>query len=141
MIWKPEDEWDIDTLLWRMDSIPTTSIASFDAGGRGVLISQILPGKSVEESITFYNITLWKNLLLIQKEQKNNLIFQKVVMQEDYAMGSSAEPALKEGGLDHILFGRNEQGNQHFHKWIDKVLNSDNDKELNSLFSKTNNNK
>ena len=67
--------------------------------------------------------------------------FQKVVMQEDYAMGSSAEPALKEGGLDHILFGRNEQGNQHFHKWIDKVLNSDNDKDLNSLFSKTNNNK
>ena len=56
-------------------------------------------------------------------------------------MGSSAEPALKEGGLDHILFGRNEQGNQHFHKWIDKVLNSDNDKDLNSLFSKTNNNK
>ena len=67
--------------------------------------------------------------------------FQKVVMQEDYAMGSSAEPALKEGGLDHILFGRNEQGNQHFHRWIDKVLNSDNDKELNSLFSNSRNNK
>ena len=50
-------------------------------------------------------------------------------------------PRLKEGGLDHVLFGRNEQGNQHFHQWIDKVLNSDTDKDLNSLFSNTSDNK
>ena len=55
-------------------------------------------------------------------------------MQEDYATGGSAQSALKEGGLDHVIFGRNEQGNQHFHQWVDRVLGADSDDELNSLF-------
>ena len=36
--------------------------------------------------------------------------------------------------LDHVIFGRNEQGNQHFHQWVDRVLGADSDDELNSLF-------
>ncbi|GIS06797.1 MAG: hypothetical protein CM15mP109_15530 [Candidatus Dadabacteria bacterium] len=32
-------------------------------------------------------------------------------------------PGQKEGKIDHVLFGRNEQGNQHFHLWVEKVLN------------------
>jgi hypothetical protein len=54
-------------------------------------------------------------------------------------MGSSAQPALKEGGLDHVLFGRNEQGNQHFHQWIDKILDSDTDEDINRLFEESHN--
>jgi len=33
-----------------------------------------------------------------------------------------------------VIFGRNEQGNQHFHQWVDRVLGADSDDELNSLF-------
>ena len=142
LIDKPEDEWDTETLTYGVWTVfPTTSIASFDAGGRGVLISQILPGKSVENSITTQYYIMEKPPIDPEGAEEQFDFFQKVVMQEDYAMGSSAEPALKEGGLDHILFGRNEQGNQHFHQWIDKVLNSDTDKDLNSLFSNTSDNK
>ena len=88
---------------------------------RGVLISQILPGKSVEESITTQYYIMEKPPIDPEGAEEQFDFFQKVVMQEDYAIGSSAEPALK-GGLDHILFGRNEQGNQHFHRWIIKFL-------------------
>ena len=142
LIDKPEDEWDTETLTYGVWTVfPTTSIASFDAGGRGVMISQILPGESVEESITTQYYIMEKPPVDPEAAEEQFDFFQKVVMQEDYAMGSSAQPALKEGGLDHILFGRNEQGNQHFHQWIDKVLNSDNDNDLNSLFKNANNKK
>ena len=142
LIDKPEDEWDIETLTYGVWTVfPTTSIASFDAGGRGVMISQILPGESVEESITTQYYIMEKPPADPEAAEEQFDFFQKVVMQEDYAMGSSAQPALKKGGLDHILFGRNEQGNQHFHEWIDKVLNSNNDNALNSLFKNANNNK
>jgi hypothetical protein len=30
--------------------------------------------------------------------------------------------------------GRNEQGNQHFHLWVEKVLNAKNDEDLNTIF-------
>ena len=142
LIDKPEDEWDIETLTYGVWTVfPTTSIASFDAGGRGVMISQILPGESVEESITTQYYIMEKPPADPEAAEEQFDFFQKVVMQEDYAMGSSAQPALKKGGLDHILFGRNEQGNQHFHEWIDKVLNSNNDNAINSLFKNANNNK
>ena len=142
LIDKPEDEWDTETLTYGVWTVfPTTSIASFDAGGRGVMISQILPGESVEESITTQYYIMEKPPIDAKAAEEQFDFFQKVVMQEDYAMGSSAQPALKEGGLDHILFGRNEQGNQHFHQWIDKVLNSDTDKDLNSLFENSSSNK
>jgi phenylpropionate dioxygenase-like ring-hydroxylating dioxygenase large terminal subunit len=135
LIDKPEDEWDLETMTYGVWTVfPTTSIASFDAGGRGVLISQILPGKKVDESITtqYYIMENPPSDPVGAEEQFD--FFQKVVMNEDYATGASSQPGLKEGVIDHVLFGRNEQGNQHFHKWVDKVLNAKNDNDLNSIF-------
>ena len=135
LIDKPEDEWDTETLTYGVWTVfPTTSIASFEAGGRGVLISQILPGESVGESITTQYYIMEKPPIDPEAAEGQFDFFQQVVMQEDYAMGSSAQDSLKEGGLDHVLFGRNEQGNQHFHQWVEKVLESDTDKDLNILF-------
>jgi len=42
---------------------------------------------------------------------------------------------LKKGGLDHVLFGRNEQGNEHFHQWMHRSL-SDTDSEIYLTFKK-----
>ena len=135
LIDKPEAEWDTETLTYGVWTVfPTTSIASFDAGGRGVMISQILPGESVGESITTQYYIMEKPPSDPEAAEKQFDFFQQVVMQEDYATGGSAQSALKEGGLDHVLFGRNEQGNQHFHQWVDRVLGADSDDELNSLF-------
>ena len=54
-------------------------------------------------------------------------------MNEDYATGASSQPGLKEGIIDHVLFGRNEQGNQHFHLWVE-ILDAKNDEDLNAIF-------
>ena len=132
---KPETEWDTETLTYGVWTVfPTTSIASFDAGGRGVLISQILPGETVDESITNQYYIMEKPPSNPEAAEEQFDFFQQVVMQEDYAMGSSAQPGLKKGGIDHVLFGRNEQGNQHFHKWVDKVMSAKSDDDLNDLF-------
>ena len=136
LIDKPEDEWDTETLTYGVWTVfPSTSIASFDAGGRGVLISQILPGKKVDESITTQYYIMEKPPSNPEAAEEQFDFFQRVVMNEDYATGASSQPGLKEGVIDHVLFGRNEQGNQHFHQWVDKVLEANNDKELNSIFS------
>ena len=136
LIDKDEDEWDTETLTYGVWTVfPSTSIASFDAGGRGVLISQILPGEKVDESITtqYYIMERPPSDPVAAEEQFD--FFQRVVMNEDYATGASSQPGLKEGVIDHVLFGRNEQGNQHFHQWVDKVLKANNDKDLNAIFS------
>ena len=136
LIDKPEDEWDTETLTYGVWTVfPSTSIASFDAGGRGVLISQILPGKKVDQSITTQYYIMEKPPSNPEAAEEQFDFFQRVVMNEDYATGASSQPGLKEGVIDHVLFGRNEQGNQHFHQWVDKVLEANNDKELNSIFS------
>jgi hypothetical protein len=100
-----------------------------------VLISQILPGEKVDESITTQYYIMEKPPSNPEAAEEQFDFFQRVVMNEDYATGASSQPGLKEGVIDHVLFGRNEQGNQHFHQWVDKVLKANNDKELNSIFS------
>jgi phenylpropionate dioxygenase-like ring-hydroxylating dioxygenase large terminal subunit len=49
----PEDQWPDEVLLAGVWTIfPHVSIASFDAGGRGVLISQLFPGETPLTSVT-----------------------------------------------------------------------------------------
>ena len=50
-------------------------------------------------------------------------------------MGKRQVKSLIGGGLKELTFGLNEQGNQNFYKWIDRVLESKNDKEINEFFS------
>ncbi len=52
---------------------------------------------------------------------------------EDYDTGLRQQKALLAGGLDHVLFGRNEGGGQEFHRWVQKLLETD-DNDLNALF-------
>ena len=134
LIDKPESDWDKESLTYGVWTVfPTTSIASFSGGGRGVMISQILPTDIVEESITTQYYIMEEAPLDPEASEAQFDFFQQVVMEEDYATGESAQSALKLGALDHVLFGRNEQGNQHFHSWIDKVLETESDEELNSV--------
>ena len=96
------------------------------------MISQILPTDVVDESITtqYYIMEKAPEDPVAAEEQFD--FFQQVVMQEDYATGASAQPALRAAGFDHVLFGKNEQGNQHFHSWVEKILVTPSDEELNS---------
>jgi nitrite reductase/ring-hydroxylating ferredoxin subunit len=132
----PETEWsDRFALIGVWALFPGVAIASFDGGGRGAMIAQILPGKTVGHSIT-------RQFYLMQQppsaEQREQAIAQfdlleRVVLTEDYATGFRQQNALAAGALEHVMFGRNESGAPRFHDWIDRVIATD-DADLNALF-------
>jgi phenylpropionate dioxygenase-like ring-hydroxylating dioxygenase large terminal subunit len=133
---KDESTWDLQRLITGVWTIfPHISIAAFDGGGRAVMLSQLFPGASPGESITVQNYIMEKEPTPAQaKEAHAQFEFlEHVVRDEDYATGLKQQQALATGYKDHVLFGRNEEGGQRFHGWVDKLLNTD-DQDLNALF-------
>ncbi len=132
----PEGEWsDRYALIGVWAIFPGVAIASFDGGGRGVMISQVLPGADVGHSIT-------RLVYLMEKaptaEQHQAAIQQfdfleTVVLTEDYATGLGQQRALAAGALEKVMFGQNESGAPKFHHWVDRILETE-DGELNALF-------
>jgi phenylpropionate dioxygenase-like ring-hydroxylating dioxygenase large terminal subunit len=132
----PESEWsDRFVLIGVWTIFPGVAIASFDGGGRGVMISQVLPGDSAGRSRT-------RLIYLMEKPPSEAQeaaaiaqfdFLQQVVIDEDYATGLRQQQALKSGALQHVLFGRNEGGQAVFHDWVDRILATD-DAGLNALF-------
>ncbi|HIG42515.1 MAG: aromatic ring-hydroxylating dioxygenase subunit alpha [bacterium] len=133
---KDEDEWPTDVLMNGVWTIfPHVSIASFDNGGRGVLISQLFPGEHPGESYTIQNYMLEnepdEERARAATEQFEFLKY--VVQEEDYATGLKQQRNLETGVKDHVLFGRNEGGGHNFHRWVDTILETD-CADLNKLF-------
>lgn len=133
----PESEWRDDQVLTGVWTIfPCISIASFNGGGRGVMISQLLPGDVVGESWT-------RQIYLMEKVPADAEtaigahaqfdMLETVVRDEDYATGLRQQRALDAGMLDHVLFGRNEGGAQAFHNWVDRIIAAD-DQQLGQMF-------
>jgi nitrite reductase/ring-hydroxylating ferredoxin subunit len=134
---QPEEDWPTEQLMVGVWTIfPHISIAGFDGGGRGVLISQLFPGETPGESFTVQNY-LMETLPHDEEAEKSaheQFDFLKFVVEsEDYATGLKQQQALKTGTKSHVLFGRNEAGGQNFHQWLDRILKAD-DAELPRLF-------
>ena len=133
----PEAEWPVEAMLNGVWTIfPHVSIASFDGGGRSVMISRLLPGETVGQSYTTQIYLMEKAPNEEQaKAAHDQFEFLKfVVEEEDYATGLRQQVALKNGGRDHVLFGENEGGAQRFHQWVEKLIHTDDDK-LEALFA------
>ncbi len=45
-----------------------------------------------------------------------------VVDKEDYQVGLKVQRGLESGVYKHVVFGRNERGNQYFHNWVKYYL-------------------
>ncbi len=125
---KPHDEWDTATMLMGVWTIfPHVSIASFDGGGRGVMISQLFPGESAGESYTIQNYLMEREpdeeAIPLANEQFKFLEY--VVREEDYATGIRQQRALETGLKPTVMFGRNEGGGQCFHAWLERLLETD----------------
>ncbi len=134
---KPASEWPMDAMLNGVWTIfPHVSIASFNGGGRAVMISQLLPGAKVGESTTTQMYLMEKAPNETQaKEAYDQFEFLKyVVAEEDYVTGFRQQVALKNGGRDHVLFGENEGGAQRFHKWVEKLIQTPDD-QLEAVFA------
>lgn len=134
---RPEAEWADDLVLNGVWTIfPCISIASFNGGGRGVMISQLLPGDQVGESWT-RQMYLMERPPSAEQEEAAHAQFaflETVVKDEDYATGLRQQRALDHGTLEYVLFGRNEGGAQAFHKWTDRIIAAD-DEELVAMFA------
>lgn len=134
---KPDEAWDEATMLMGVWTIfPHVSIASFDGGGRGVMISQLFPGDSPSESYTIQNYLMENEpseeaIPLAQDQFK---LLEYVVREEDYATGIRQQRALETGLKETVMFGRNEGGGQSFHTWLDRLLSTD-DQDLPQLFN------
>ena len=123
------------TGVWTI--FPHVSIASFNGGGRSVLLSQLLPGENPEESYTVQYYLMEKEPNEKQREEaKEQFKFlQHVVKEEDYATGLKLQKGLKTGKMKSVLFGRNEGGGQVFHNWVNQLIKTK-DKDLLNLFKK-----
>ena len=135
-----EDEWPMPVLMNGVWTIfPHISIASFYGGGRAIMLSQLFPGEHAGESFTtqYYLMESEPDDAQAREAHEQFSLLEFVVQEEDYATGLRQQKALESGGREYVMFGRNEQGGQRFHAWVDRILNTPDDK-LNELFASTN---
>jgi hypothetical protein len=55
-------------------------------------------------------------------------LLEYVVREEDYATGFRQQRALMSRPGAHVMFGRNEAGGQHFHHFLDRLLECSDDR-------------
>lgn len=136
----PEEEWTEEALMlgeWIL--YPNISINTFYRGGRSVIISQILPGPTVDTSITV-QIYLMENEPTDETRAEAITMFDflgQVVGGEDLPQSIAQQRALAPGLLPSVVFGRNEGGLHEFHRWTERIIGAASDAELDALFSRS----
>ena len=131
-----EDAWTVEAMLlgeWII--YPNVSINTFYKGGRGVLISQILPGVTVEQSVTVQTYLLEHQPDDTQRAAAQQLFdfLGDVVNGEDLPTSFDQQRTMSTGMVSTVRFGRNEGGLQRFHQWTERILETD-DADLDALF-------
>ncbi|MEZ5232007.1 MAG: aromatic ring-hydroxylating dioxygenase subunit alpha [Acidimicrobiales bacterium] len=136
----PEEQWRTSALtigVWTV--FPHVSIARFDAGGPLIMVSQLLPGPTVDRSTTV-QLFLAPHPPDEQAQQRIDemiTFLRRVVGDEDYAMGLAVQRGLVAGGRDHVLFGRNELGGQRFHRFVDELVAAPDDRAYAALLARS----
>ncbi len=134
----PEDEWQVTKMVSGVWTIfPHISIASFDAGGKLFMISQLFPGDTPETSVTTQHFLAvdapdGDRLNVIEKQMDFLL---HVVRDEDYYTGNRIQRAVKTGVKSEFLFGRNEGPCQRFHDWVEDLVHAETEADTAALFA------
>lgn len=132
----PREEWPMEPLFsgeWIL--FPNVSINSFFQGGRGVILSQVIPGKTVGESVTiqtYLHETLQNDEERTAADELVSFIAH-VVRDEDLPMSQDQQHILRSGYQKFVQFGRNEGGLQHFHRWVEHCVSTDEARPLEQL--------
>ena len=87
--------------------------------------AQLMPGPTPDRNRTILNYIFPKkpdNDADLKKLDEMCSFFAKVVNDEDYLLGLKVQSGLESGAMKHVTFGRNEPGNQHFHRWVERYL-------------------
>jgi len=123
-----EEDWPLEAMtagVWTI--FPHVSIASFDAGGKIYMLSQLFPGSTPDDSVT-HQIFLCPVEPDAEHQAKidEQMIFLKnVVRDEDYYTGNRIQRSIKTGAKPDVLFGRNEGGGQRFHAWVETLIHTE----------------
>ena len=91
-------------------------------------ISQLIPGPTVRENTTvihFLHPDQPKDDQDIESREQIVNWLAEVVEVEDYGVGLEVQRGLVGGHQPGIVFGRNERGNQYFHRWLQYYANQD----------------
>ncbi len=132
----PEDSWtDEAMLLGEWVVYPHVSINTFYTGVRGVLISQIFPGATVDRSTTVQTYIVEREPDGAEREAATQLFdfLGQVVGEEDLPTSVAQQRALSSGLLPHVRYGCNEGGVQRFHQWNERILETA-DGDLDAMF-------
>ncbi len=113
---------------------PNISIAGGVTGP--YMISQMFPGKSPGESTTTQYFAAFESPDEVDQQglKAYMSLMVDVVRDEHYYTGLRVQKALATGAKKYSMFGRNEGGGQLFHRWIDTLLET-NDEDLPDLFN------
>ena len=120
----PEEEWDLNLGMSLVHFVfPNVSLAG--GLGESLMFSRLLPGPTPERSRTvqyhYYREPL-ETVEQLEKAEERRLLFERVVRDEDYTTGAGITRNLGAFGDDHFRFGRNEPGNQLFHRTLDTMV-------------------
>jgi len=87
--------------------------------------AQLFPGPNANQNTTVLNYIFPSKPETEEGMKALNEMcdfFYNVVLEEDYFLGLRVQAGLESGAMTHQVFGRNEPGNQFFHKWLDYYL-------------------
>ncbi|MEH6386828.1 aromatic ring-hydroxylating oxygenase subunit alpha [Pseudomonas profundi] len=91
-------------------------------------VAQLIPGPTVGENTTILHYIHRHKPETAEETQKLEEMMdwlQEVVQTEDYDLGLKVQGGMASGAFENVTFGRNERGNQYFHRWLDYYLNDD----------------
>lgn len=91
-------------------------------------IAQLLPGPKPGENRTIlYYVRRNPPTGEEDAKQLHTMIdwIRDVVDEEDYGVGLKVQRGLESGAAENVIFGRNERGNQYFHRWVNYYLAND----------------
>ncbi len=88
-------------------------------------VAQLVPGPTPDRNTT--------HLLFIRRDPPKDAEdaealegmmnwLRDVVDQEDYGVGLKVQQGLEAGAFGSVIFGRNERGNQYFHRYVDYLV-------------------
>lgn len=124
---QPEEQWsDLALMLGEWIIFPNVSINLFFDGSLGIILSQVLPGVDVNESVTIQTYLTAEALQGDAREaaQQRADFLAHVVGTEDLPTSADQAANMASGLQNDVIVGCNEAGIQHFHFWLDKVMST-----------------
>ena len=121
----PDDVWRLREAMSLVHYVfPNVSISGLP--GSGLMISRIYPGDTPDhctvEQFQYFREPMVTDEQIAEADAKRALYYA-VTRDEDFATVLQVTNALGALSDDVIRFGRNEQGNQNLHRWVDALVN------------------